>query len=321
MDSRIAANADAAAAAKSVFRIMRHIDTHVHEKLPLDELAAMASYSPYHFHRLFKSLTGMTLGGYVLERRMSLVKRYLNHHPLLGMTGIAERAGFASPSDFSRAFKARFGETPTAYRARVQGERKICIADRKFFERYFTTTYYNKRQENGRSDIEPVRTLKVTVKWMPQYRVLYRPLLGSCSEDMLQDRLTEAFRQVAAMAAIRRAPSFQTLMIGSSHELTPMPDGLFRYRFDVCAAVPDTVTDEAELPAADLPGGLYAMIRLATRLEDVQAVLDNFYRQWLPASGYALGEGAVLASYGSAAAFQLGYPAYADYCIPIEERH
>jgi AraC family transcriptional regulator len=321
MDSLKAANSDAIAAAQRVYRIMHHIDTHLHEKLTLDELSAMASYSPYHFHRLFKSVTGMTMGDYVLERRMSLVRRYLDHHPHLTMTEIAVLAGFMSPSDFSRAFKVRFGVTPTAYRARIHGDRKICIADRKFYERYFATTYYNKRQENGRSDIEPVRTLKVTIKWLPQYRVLFRPLIGSGTEDMLQDRLTHAFRHVAAHAAGRHRRPFQTLMIGNSHELLPMEQGIYRYRLDVCAAVADNCeVEEADLPAADLPGGLYAMIRLSTRLEEMLAVLDAFYREWLPASGYGLGEGACLAIYGSATAFEHGYPENADYCIPIEER-
>ncbi len=321
MDPQHTAHEETIAAAQPVYRIMHHIDTHLHEKLTLDELSAMASYSPYHFHRLFKSVTGMTLGDYVLERRMCLVRKYLDHYPLLTMTEVAERAGFHSPSDFSRAFKTRIGETPTAYRRRVQGDRKICIADRKFYERYFATTYYNKRQENGRSAIEPVRTLKVTIKQLPQYRVLYRPLLGSGTEEMLQERLTRTFRQVAAQAAGRHRRPFQTLMIGSSQELLPMPSGVFRYRLDACAAVADNAElAEADLPAADLPGGLYAMIRLSTRLDEMHAVLDAFYREWLPASGYGLGEGACLVIYGSAAAFEHGYPGTADYCIPIEER-
>ncbi len=321
MDTRNIVPAEAIAAAQPVYRIMHHIDTHLHEKLTLDELSAMASYSPYHFHRLFKSVAGITLGDYIMERRMCLVRRYLDHYPLLTMTEVADRAGFRSPSDFSRAFKVRFGETPTAYKARVLGDRKICIADRKFYERYFSTIYYNRRQENGRSDIEPVRTLKVTIKQLPQYRVLFLPLLGSGTEDMLHEKLTRAFRHVAAQAAGRHRRPFQTLMIGSSHELLPMPQGVFRYRLDVCAAVADNFeADDAELPTADLAGGLYAMIRLSTRLEEMLAVLDAFYREWLPVSGYALGEGACLAIYGSAAAFQHGYPEHADYCIPIEER-
>lgn len=306
------------ASRQTVYRIMHHIDTHLHEKLTLDELSAAASYSPYHFHRVFKSIAGMTPGSYILERRMCLVKRYLDHHSRLTMTEIAERAGFTSASDFSRAFKGRFGETPTAYRANRMN-RKICITDRKIYERYFNTNYYNRSQESGRSPLEPVRTLKVTIKRMPQYRVVYLPLLGSASEEMLLQQLTGAFREAAASAANRLSPSFQSLMIGSSHELSLMLDGVCRYRIDVCAAVPDTIDDQRNLPITDLPGGLYATVRVSTRLEEILAVMDAFYHDWLPASGYRLGEGPSLVVYGSAAAFQHGYPPIADCCIPIVE--
>ena len=42
-------------------RVMDHIDAHLDETLDLQALAGVAQFSPFHFHRLFQSLTGETL--------------------------------------------------------------------------------------------------------------------------------------------------------------------------------------------------------------------------------------------------------------------
>jgi len=88
---------------------------HLAEPLPLHEVARAAHLSPYHFHRVFRAITGETLNPFVtrlrLERSLSLRLR----HPRRTLTEVALASGFTSLSDFSRCFKQRFGISPSAF--------------------------------------------------------------------------------------------------------------------------------------------------------------------------------------------------------------
>jgi AraC family transcriptional regulator len=46
-------------------RVLEHIERHVDQPLDLEALAAVANFSPFHFHRLFAAWTGERLGDYV----------------------------------------------------------------------------------------------------------------------------------------------------------------------------------------------------------------------------------------------------------------
>jgi AraC family transcriptional regulator len=54
-----------AAYARRMHRMLEHIDQQVDQSLDLATLAAMANFSPFHFHRLFTAWMGETLGEYI----------------------------------------------------------------------------------------------------------------------------------------------------------------------------------------------------------------------------------------------------------------
>ena len=51
-------------------RVIEAIDRRLDQPLDLASLAAVAHFSPYHFHRLFAAWTGETLGDYLRRRRV-----------------------------------------------------------------------------------------------------------------------------------------------------------------------------------------------------------------------------------------------------------
>jgi AraC-like DNA-binding protein len=83
----------------------------------LAEMADAACFSRYHFHRLFFALTGETPGGFVKRLRLARAAGLLRNCPGLDITAIALDSGFSSSSVFSRAFRERFGVSPSAYRS------------------------------------------------------------------------------------------------------------------------------------------------------------------------------------------------------------
>jgi len=86
------------------------------EKIPtLRVLAREANLSPYHFHRLFKSITGLTPKAYAAAHRAERVRRELRRSRTV--TEAIFDAGFNSGGRFYATSDAVLGMTPTDYRA------------------------------------------------------------------------------------------------------------------------------------------------------------------------------------------------------------
>lgn len=85
------------------------------ESLPsLDELAAQAGMSPFHFHRIFKAETGLTPKAYANAHRASRLRGELSEPGTI--TDALYEAGFNSNSRFYEASGALLGMRPGNYR-------------------------------------------------------------------------------------------------------------------------------------------------------------------------------------------------------------
>jgi AraC family transcriptional regulator len=109
---------------RHVHAVLRHIDRHLDQPLDLVALAAVAHVSPFHFHRVFRAWTGENLGDYLSRRRLTLAACWLCNEPAASVLTLALRAGFASGEAFSRAFKARFGLSPSQWRGASAAKRQ-----------------------------------------------------------------------------------------------------------------------------------------------------------------------------------------------------
>lgn len=85
-----------------------HLDPDIHT------LARMASYTPWHFIRAFRTTYQETPHAYLVSQRLQHARRLLRSP--LAIKEIAVASGFANRSAFSRLFRERFGATPGALR-------------------------------------------------------------------------------------------------------------------------------------------------------------------------------------------------------------
>src|SRR3984893_5407048 len=102
--------------AARMHRVLEYIDRQLDQQLELDTLAKVANFSSFHFHRLFTAWFGETLGDYVRRRRLEVAALRLVAQPRLAVLQVALSVGFGSTEAFARAFKTRFGSTPTGWR-------------------------------------------------------------------------------------------------------------------------------------------------------------------------------------------------------------
>jgi AraC family transcriptional regulator of adaptative response/methylated-DNA-[protein]-cysteine methyltransferase len=81
----------------------------------LEGLAAHAGISSFHFHRVFKGVTGLTPRDYAAAHRGERVRRELGRTPTV--TGAIYQSGYTSSGRFYGESEQVLGMTPTAYRA------------------------------------------------------------------------------------------------------------------------------------------------------------------------------------------------------------
>lgn len=98
----------------TVARVCRLIEKS--ETLPgLDELAVHAGLSPYYFHRVFKTVTGLTPRAYAAAHRAKRIRSELEHGA--SVTNAIYAAGYNSSSRFYEKSDQVLGMTPSSYRA------------------------------------------------------------------------------------------------------------------------------------------------------------------------------------------------------------
>ena len=102
-------------------RARDYADRHYAEPLDLDRLAAVASLSKYHFHRLFTATYGRTPAAYLAERRIERAQDLLRATNLT-VTEVCFAVGYSSLGSFSSVFARVVGETPSAFQRRYGGD-------------------------------------------------------------------------------------------------------------------------------------------------------------------------------------------------------
>jgi AraC-like DNA-binding protein len=102
-------------------RARDHADRHFAEPLDLQQLAAVAALSKYHFHRLFTATYGVTPAEYVSRRRIERAQDLLRSTNLT-VTEACFAVGFNSLGSFSSRFRELVGETPSQFQQRYAGQ-------------------------------------------------------------------------------------------------------------------------------------------------------------------------------------------------------
>jgi AraC family transcriptional regulator len=96
--------------------VVEYIEEHLDASPSLEQMAAIARISPYHFARQFKTSTGLPPHQYVIARRVDRAQHLLQEGGDFSLAEVAVHAGFSDQSQFCKHFKRTLGVTPGQFR-------------------------------------------------------------------------------------------------------------------------------------------------------------------------------------------------------------
>ena len=102
-------------------RVLRLIESRLHESLLVEDLAREACLSPFHFARMFKQSTGQSPHAYLVGRRIAIARELLATSDLR-IREVGRRSGFSTHAHFCSVFRTQTGMTPATWRRQARSE-------------------------------------------------------------------------------------------------------------------------------------------------------------------------------------------------------
>ena len=94
------------------YYIMNYVDSHIYTLKSLKELGVLTGYNYNYASNVFKAVTGETLLNYYRSKRLKTARLLLNEGKL-SVSEISTLLNYSSVYAFSRAFKDKYGVSPT----------------------------------------------------------------------------------------------------------------------------------------------------------------------------------------------------------------
>lgn len=297
---------------KRVNLVIDHVSAHLAEDLSLDGLARVAAFSPFHFHRIFRAITGETLFGFVQRLRLERAALALVHHRDRSILAIALDHGFSSAATFARAFKARFGMSATDWR--LGGAERW--SKRGKANRNRGKARPRGAQHSASRKAKEATTVNVRIGELPSYHVAYMRYVGPYGPH----GIPALWKRLHEWMTTRALVGPDAVMLGIAHD-NPHVTAVDKLRYDACVVVPSDFRSDKWVNIMDVPGGKHAISAFAGTAHEIEGAWDALYRTWLPGSSFEPDDRPCLEVYrgnpevaGKPGAFRC------DLCIPVRPR-
>ena len=262
---------------KFIQALVDQIENNLAEDINSVALAESFALSPWHFQRLFKSLVGDTLGGYIRGRRLTKAADLLLNSKL-GIIDIAFEVGFNSHEAFTRSFKAYFSLSPKDFRlhnpAILLNEKPLLTND----------LFHHIEQEIQREPIITLQKEQTIVGYAEKIPSPFIPNEGYC--DLLYDSWMKLFDQQSRIKN-KVSETYLGLSVSESGNFT---EDSIQYIAGAPVTHLDNLTEN--MISYCFPKQLIALFEIAHVNKDTTAkTIDYIYGYWLPNSNYLRGKG------------------------------
>lgn len=255
--------------AQRIDRVIDYLRANLHRPVKLAELADVACFSEFHFHRIFSAVAGETLNNFTSRLRLEKAARLLRYSEQ-SLTDIALDCGFSSSATFSRAFRAGYDTSPSQFRKSGEIKKsKICK------ELFPQDAYGLAMSAEEKRAAFPVKLIDI-----PERQVAYIRVTNAF--DM--DKVLGALRTLIEWAKSQNIFS-QGILFGMTVD-DPHVTPKHLYRYEVCLASSLPFECMEGMSKLKMPAMRYAVVEVSGDLHKVATAWDYLYRDWLVNSEY-----------------------------------
>ena len=255
---------------------LHYIEQHLESDLSLEQISEIAHYSPYHFHRLFKTFAGETLNHYIARKRVEKASADLLHREHLTISELSTRYGFTSHSSFTRAFKKFYGMSPSDFRRKSKGKYSKISQTKSKNGQTITTfeTYVCHHNQNNDS----VMTTNIEVKTIKAIHTVGITCIGKAQMASTFNRLLD---WAGSQGLLRQADFKMGTIFYDSFKITA-PD-----KVRMCAFLPveGPITTNGAIISTTLNSGLYIKAHYTLSIDEFPTTWMRLFK-WMNDNGY-----------------------------------
>lgn len=279
---------------ESINKAIEFIERNSTTAIKLKDIAVQANLSPYHFHRIFKLLTGNTTKDFLTRLRLEKAAQKLKYSQN-DIGEIAFDCGYQNHETFSRSFKDYFGLTPIEYRNSI------------------VEITMNKQNQYKKANID-LNTLNVQgpiVKTIPDLHLAYIRHNGS------YDKVGGSFQKLMFWAATHLVLKLKPVTIGIVHDDPDLTDEQ-HIRFDACVLLSKEINTTGEIGYKKIEGGRFAVFTFKGAYEGFYPVYDYIYNVCIFDKKFELSDKPALEWYIKSPPFYKPNNFVTDFYVPIK---
>jgi len=262
-----------------IHQVIRFIEQHYTEELPLSVLAEKANYSSFHFQRIFKTIVGETPKQHINRLRLEGASHYIVLTPNTTIIEVAFMFGFTSLEAFSRAFKNYYRVSPDKFKRSNDEERLLIIQEKTKSEaqKNIDPASFLREHLQDLSAEQDVAVVKHYVK-----NVIY--IQGTLKDE---ETILAAHDRIRQWAEARDLIKKDTEYFGLMRDY-PLFTSLDKCRYYACVTVESRPPLSDEINFLEMPAGTYATFTVRGGINELIKSVTRFAHHWLPESGYEI---------------------------------
>ncbi len=265
------------------------------------ELCKQAAFSEFHFHRVFRAVTGESVAQCIIRLRLEMAASALIYRRQRSVTDIALTCGFSSSANFSKAFRKAYDCSPTRYRRdrppdfRMRRMRKVARPAPMY--------------PDGMS-------VDVEINTVPERRLASLRLVGPYSHASISKLYSDLGKWHLSVLE-QPAPDEAISITWSDSALADQST----WRLDACYDVAKDTKATGQVRLRSLAGGRVACMKtdvLENEMHRISDYWDWLFSDWLPQSGYEPADRPAYEVYRGASK-QPGFNV--TLCLPLVNKH
>ena len=290
--------------------VIIYIHNNLDEELQLNKLARIACFSPFHFHRIFTTITGETLNNYINRLRIEHIASRLLLGTEEAIADLGYKYGFKSASNLSRSFKKYYGISPSEFKERIPTPfSKIRQVDRKNGQEQVLIEEYICNIDNYLNWLK--MNAKIEVKEMPAFKMVYFKHVGQF------DQIGEAYHKLfrwAGPKGLLQNPNFNTVTVYLDD---PKVTDINKVRQCAGITVENDVHTDGEAGLMEVKKDKYAVGRFEISALEFTQAWDSMC-VWVAEKGYTSKDGHYYEMYYNDHEQHPEKKFILDICIPVE---